>query len=165
MGTKAQFAQARKQVLTNQVEEQLRVLNADRIIAERWGLDLIEYDAITHRVRALVEARQPASAAQLCQAAAAPKLNVLIENDRDLSTCRSHLDSAQAALGKANRQVYFGAHMVRAGRERYADPFLKLCQRYDTLRWKYLLGQKANLVGDTAVLAEEVRVLLDATRP
>ena len=164
-GTELQFQTAQQKILHNQTDEMLRVQGADRLIAARWGSNLARYDAAVNRVRNLLKTKRPKEALELCRTEAAQQLTSALAQQPDLPSVVLDLDVAKHDLGEANRTIYYGWQLVRAGRDPQVKPFAELCQRYATLRRRYLLGEKTHLKMETAKLNQDIRQLLAALPP
>lgn len=154
LGTAAQFAAARGQILTNQVEEALRVQSADRTIASNWGCNLSTYDGLVTQVRSLLSAHQYDQAVTLCGGQAAQALQDAMATDATLVDCRTKLASAKANLGNAALSIY-NSTTVKIGQEGYAPVYESLILQYGQLRRKYILGQRTNLLSQVVTLEQD----------
>lgn len=162
LATDSEFAAARTKILRNQVEEKLRVQNADRIIAQNWGLNLKNYDSTVRLVRKLLEAGQYDKAVTVCSERAESAMKVTLDNNIALVTCRSKLLNIRGNLGKAIPRIYRGYKIMRPGQEQNDPAFCKLAERYDDLRQHFLRGEKAGLLAQITELDGDTRKLLAA---
>ncbi|MFH0963780.1 MAG: hypothetical protein V2A58_07180 [Planctomycetota bacterium] len=153
-----QFAAVSARIVANAVEESLRVQGADRLIAERWGLDLTEYNAVARRARAAAESggMKPASEAR---DKAEAILAAVMAADKDLALCRDDIEVVKRALGKAWTGIYLGCESIRPGREDDVALFKSRCQEYNALRRRYVLGQKDSLSAEAQKLRREAEEL------
>jgi len=165
LATGQQFAAAEKQLVTNRVNEMLRIQRADREIAKNWGA----YDAVeqhhkdTEEVRRLLDARSYSSAEEKAIAAgktlqdAMSKISYPVEL-RDVSEA---LAGAKKALGELDRTIHRGYHarsqQPREGMEHKVEPFEALCHRYSRVRHDYLKGRYGGPWTDFREGAKEIR--------
>jgi len=158
LGTQGQFAGVRSSILTNGVKEQLRVQAADRVLAQRWGLSLDDYQAAVGRVEELLNARQFDKAIQ-ASAIAARALEETMAMAEPLSRCRQGLLAVRKDLGAAIRRIFLGEN-TRPGQEARAESCRSLCEQYGRLRGRYIMGQTEGLVGQVDELRERTTSLL-----
>lgn len=161
LGTAAQFADARKQIVGNRVNEMLRVQGADREIAKNWGL----WWAVDHFDRDAAEARRLAGAGSfdLAEAKAAEAGKRLLETMHQSEKLRltgAALASAKATLGEAIEAVFGSAHIYgfwnKPGhwtrppapydgkptiKEEHVPTLEPLLRRYSQIRHDYLTGR------------------------
>lgn len=163
LATEKQFADAREAIRVNAIQEKLRVQQADRVIAERWGLPLEEYQARVGNARKHLAAGEIDQAERDC-ASAAEVLANLMEGDAALAGCRETLLSVRKELGKALKMVYAGKEIVRPGQEEHVEPLEELCKRYGGLRGKYVRGEKASLAAEVTRLRQDVQSLVDEVK-
>jgi hypothetical protein len=158
LGSKDQFTEVRREILTNRVKEQLRLQAADRVIAQRWSLNLDDYLAAVRRVEDLLDARQFDRATQASETAARV-LEKTIGSAESLLECREGLLAARKDLGIALRNIFHGPN-VRTGQEARAEPCKSLCEQYGRARGRYIMGQSEGLVDQVGKLRESGKSLL-----
>ena len=158
LGTQEQFEDARSAILSNGVKEELRVQGADRVIAERWKLDLGEYETAVERTRALLDADDVDEACRASEDAAST-LEGILASGGSLVACRKGLLAARENLGAMFPQVFLGSGAV-PGREVLVAPLNELCEEYGQLRHRYLTGQRKDaLLVDIDNLGDKVSSL------
>ena len=159
LGSQEHFADVRRSILINRVQERLRVQATDRVIAERWGLNLDDYLSAVRRVEELLDARQIEKATQQSDAAARI-LEKTTSSDESLPTCREGLLTVRKDLGIALQNIFDGQN-VRPGQEARAEPCKSLCEQYGSARGRYVTGQSKGLVDEVRKLRESVNSFLD----
>jgi len=160
LGAAAQFAEAKKQIVSNRVNERLRVQGADREIAKNWGL----WWAVEQFDQDAAEARNLAGAASfdLAEAKAAEAGNRLLETMHQSERLRQTaeaLASAKETLGQAIDFVFGPAHIYgywsKPGsyvkpasglekptiKEEHVKSLEPLLRRYSQIRHDYLMGR------------------------
>ena len=158
LGSRDQFTEVRCSILTNRVKEQLRVQSADRVIAQRWSLNLDDYLAAVRRVEELLDARQFDKASQASETAARI-LEKTISSAESLLECREGLLAVRKDLGVALRNIFDGQN-ARSGQEARAEPCKSLCEQYGRARGRYIMGQSEGLVDQVGKLRESAKALL-----
>ena len=159
LGSQEQFADVRNSILINRVQERLRVQAADRVIAERWGLNLDDYLSAVHRVKELLDAQQFEKATQESDVAAR-LLEKTFRSDELLPTCREGLLVVRKDLGIAIRSIFQGQNAI-PGQEAHAEPCKSLCEQYGSARGRYVTGQSEGLVDEVGKLRQSVKSFLD----
>jgi hypothetical protein len=158
LGSQDQITEVRRQVLTNRVKEQLRVQAADRVIAQRWGLNLDDYLSAVRRVDELLDAGQFDGATQASETAARV-LEQTMSSAESLPECREGLHTARQALGIALRNIFDGQD-ARPSQEARAEPCQSLCEQYGRVRGRYIRGQSEGLMDKVGKLRESAKSLL-----
>ncbi len=156
LGTSAQFAAAKKQIVINRVNEMLRVQRADREIAKNWGLwwAVDQFDKDAAEARRLAKAGSYAKSEEKAAEAGKRLLETMHKSERLRRTSES-LASAKETLGKLIEVVFGPSHVygqwdkpghnvggkVREGMEEHAKSLEPLLRRYSRTRHDYLMGR------------------------
>jgi len=160
LGTSAQFAATKKQIVINRVNEMLRVQGADREIAKNWGL----WWAVEQFDKDAAEARSLAGAgsydlAEANAVEAGKRLLETMHKSEKLRQTAESLASAKETLGRAIDFVFGPAHIYgfwdkpgsyRKPNSDFGEPTIKeervkslepLLRRYSRIRHDYLMGR------------------------
>ena len=141
LGTAAQFAVARIRVLTNRVNERLRIQGADRELAHNWNVDFVpEYDRAAAQVRERL-ADLAVDRSETDAAAAGAALAAAMAGAAALDATRQSLAAVKAALGDLNLCIHAGAQQPRDGFEDAVTPYQEFCRRYNRVRNDFMTGR------------------------
>ena len=156
LGSAAQFAAAKKQVIANRVNEMLRVQGADREIAKNWGLWFVvdQFDKDAAEARKLASVGSYAGAEEKAAETGKTLLESMHKSERLRDTAQA-LAVAKETLGKLIEVIYGPGHIygwwdkpghnnggrIREGMAEKAKPLEPLCRRYSRIRNDCLTGR------------------------
>lgn len=140
VGTPQQFDHVRSAMLRNRALEILRVANLDRLVAERWNVDVSAIDAqfeMARRAASHGETDESEKARDMVQA--------LLDGNTDFGRCRRVMLETRELLGRAYYTAHRGFHVAWPGCEALLNPTLNLFKRFSPLAERYYRGEKEGL--------------------
>ena len=140
------FQADNKTIVANRVDETLRVMKPDLLIARRWNMDLSQVDSLIAERRAN-EARD--------------LLEDTMAECKAYAQCKAALDGAAKDFGKAADKIYLGYfYTPNEGMER-ADTYLQmLATQFSFLRQRLIRGDSEGLLDDIAAYHARQTALL-----
>jgi len=178
VGSQKDIEQDRKQVITRQAMESVRVLMPDIGIARRWGLDLAEVDAVVADCKKAAASLMADES--LAQAVKATSLVAqIMDKDELLKSCRiglgelsdglSELQSSAESYDTDPKWWTGGTHPVYTPNRKYlaeSKEYWRIGRVYSDLYTRYLAGKRDGLqesleraLDDLAVLKPKFAVL------
>ena len=127
-------------MLRNRALEILRVANLDRLVAERWNVDVSAIDAqfeMARRAASHGETDESEKARDMVQA--------LLDGNTDFGRCRRVMLETRELLGRAYYTAHRGFHVAWPGCEALLNPTLNLFKRFSPLAERYYRGEKEGL--------------------
>ena len=159
VGTSEQFDAVKGMMLSNRALEIVRVANLDRLVAERWGVDVSAIDA------QFAEAREAATRGDTGEAEKArATVQALLDGESDFAQCRRVMLETRALLGRAYYTAHRGFHVAWPGCETLLDPTFNLFNRFSPLAERYYRGEKEGLQESFEALRAEGEDLLSKAR-
>ena len=150
LGTEARYREVRNTILRNRALELLRVANLDRLIAERWGVDVSAINA------QFAKARDAARSGETSEAERARDMvGALLVADAEFARCRQLMLDTRKLLGRAYYAAHRGFHVAWPGCEALLDPTFNLFGRFSPLAERYYRGDKEGLLEAFQVLHGE----------
>lgn len=150
LGTEARYREVSKAALRNRALEILRVANLDRLVAERWGVDVSAINA------QFAKARDAARSGETSEAERARDMvGALLVADAEFARCRQLMLDTRKLLGRAYYAAHRGFHVAWPGCEALLDPTFNLFGRFSPLAERYYRGDKEGLLEAFQVLHGE----------
>jgi len=159
VGTPAQFDAIKNTIVKNRALEMLRVANLDRLVAERWGVDVSAIDAQFEKARGAAD-RGDASEAEKARDMVA----ALLYGDTEFARCRRVMLETRKLLGRAYYTAHRGFHVAWPGCEALLGPTLDPFKRFSPLAERYYRGEKEGLRELLEALGTEGKDLLAQAR-
>jgi hypothetical protein len=156
VGSRVQFEAIKRNVLERRALEMLRVANLDRLVAERWGMDVTVIDAQFAKARSAAQAGSTAQAQEAKDMVAA-----VVTGDNDLARCRRLLAETKITLGRAYFAIHKGFASAWPGCASMLNAPNNLADRFGPLQEDYYLGKKDGLSDKLRTLLDEGKSLLD----
>ena len=159
VGSRTQFEAIEKMMLKRRALEMIRMANLDRLVIERWGMDVKAIDAQFAKARSAVNAGSTAQAQEAKDIVAA-----VVNGDNDLAQCRKLLAETKITLGRAYFAIHSGFGSAWPGCESMLDAPISLLNRFGPLQEDYYLGKKDGLSDKLRALLDEGKSLLDKAK-
>jgi hypothetical protein len=155
VGTPAQFARVRREILHNRALEILRIANLDLLVARRWGDDVRAIDRQFEAARAAASKGNtlPAENARLMVAK-------VVAGKSSFAKCRRTLKETRMILGRAFLAVHSNWSTAHPGCENLLGQPASLNARFGPLQERYYLGQKDHLIEDMLAVRKDGSDLL-----
>jgi hypothetical protein len=159
VGTPQQFDDMRSAMLRNRALEILRVANLDRLVAERWNVDVSAIDARFEKARRAAshgETDESEKARDMVQA--------LLDGNTNFARCRRVMLETRELLGRAYYTAHRGFDVAWPGCDGLLNPALNLFKRFSPLAERYYRGEKEGLRKLFEALGTEGKDLLVQAR-
>jgi len=140
LGAEARHTEVRNTILRNRALELLRVANLDRLVAERWGVDVSAINAQFEKARDTARSGNVSEADK-----ARDMVKALLVADTEFARCRRVMLDTRKLLGRAYYTAHRGFHVAWPGCEALLDPTLNLFGRFSPLAERYYRGEKEGL--------------------
>ncbi len=158
-GNKDRFEAVKKMMLQRRALEIVRVANLDRLVAQRWGMDVKAIDAQFAKAKSAARTGGTAQAQKAEDMVAA-----IVKGDSDMAKCRRVLADARMTLGRAYLTVHSGYNTAWPGCEAMLDAPINLWNQFGPLQEDYYLGKKDGLTPKLQQILTDAQALLDKAK-
>ncbi len=159
VGSKARFETIRRLMLQKRALEIVRVANLDRLVAQRWGMDVKLIDA------QFAKAKSAANTGNTAQAQKAKEMvEAIVNGDSDMAKCRRILAETRMTLGRAYLTIHSSYNTAWPGCETMLDLPVNLWNQFGPLQEDYYLGKKDGLTSKLEVILTDAKALLEKAK-